>query len=356
MTDAIAIQKQSGLVKSQTQNVLTAGTKAEIELIQGKIHTLYIGKKALSHADEMAFAVFCWLTDTNPATKESYWSPIIGPIIGVEKYMRSAKEQLFQESGKHDAIDFRTRQPEADELDEKFDATKGDIACVVTVTDPHSYKNWLSRVGATSDAIQKSLEKKDGTAWDKAVQTVGPSPKWEAIGIVWGSETFGNKATMYPRKRRCEKRARKAALRLRFPGMGIVDPEMGDSIEEITTIADEMLKELPAGPDWNPEVTQALIDGRCAQDDKMARWILSTNWNIGGEPNSDECLFYAKHFMAATDEGLSEGDAVEKARSKMEGYAMASMGYEGSKEAPEPPVEGFDWEFPPMEDIEEIKP
>jgi hypothetical protein len=210
-------------------------------------------------------------------------------------------------------------------------------------------------VGATSEVIQKTREKKDGTAWDMAIQTVGPSPKWEAIGIVWGSETFGNKATMYPRKRRCEKRARKAALRLRFPGMSIIDPELGDSIEEITTIANEMLEELPAGPDWKPEVIQALIDGKCAQDDKMARWILSTNWNMGGEPRPEECLFYAKHFMAGMDEGLKEGDAVEKARSKMEGYAMDLMGYKGKEKPPEPPVEGYEFDLD-YEKIEEIKP
>ena len=221
---ALSVRQQSGagIVPAQVAHDLAERLKFMI-----------VNGKKLSQDEVFALAQFSAANDLNPFAGESYYLPGTGPVPGIVGYERKAKEELEREATRHGInevvyFDIEYVTPEISECG--YEPGK-DIAYKVILTDSLSSATWRKALNEMMGILREA-----GVTdyYREALAMVGKRPSWTGTGVVRLAENFGG--DKMDRHERAKKRARKQAIKRRFPDLNLHEPENFNDAEPMISI------------------------------------------------------------------------------------------------------------------------
>jgi hypothetical protein len=196
--------------------------KGDKEAVIDRIKLMIVNGKRLNSDEVYALTVFSLANDLNPFNGEAYFLPGKGPTPGIQGFRKKSKMALRIEAKEAGVrAPFFTEEYEliTDPKEAGHDPEKGDIAYRCTISDNVSQQG---HADIFSDAMAKLI--KAGLDVDQAYKAAekiaGSKPVWTGIGIVYGSENFGEKE-MFARHERAMKRAAKLAIKKRWPTLDL---------------------------------------------------------------------------------------------------------------------------------------
>ncbi|MDD5170524.1 MAG: recombinase RecT, partial [Syntrophales bacterium] len=187
-----------------TNNKIDSTTIVRAREFASRLKYMIVNGNKLEDKEVYALAHYAAANNLNPFAQECYYLPGTGPITGIVGYRRKADEALLDEChnfGINEPQHFWTETRQATQDEAVFDPDK-DIAVFVTLRDSITNKTWRRSYFETVRELRELGEK---DFFEVAKQFVGPEPVWTGVGVVQGSENFGQKER-FDRHERAAKR------------------------------------------------------------------------------------------------------------------------------------------------------